>query len=319
MINHIFPKNEEQYITYYLGNKIYDETFNFKHKLNVNCFIDKTNMILLFVNDIDMSMLTTDNRHFYVNNQIHLVEFNIDMLETIEISQPINSILYNDITNYNKDIKTTDYVKYNKDIIALKNLIKENICNAKYTVTDGNCIATFDTSECINLFYSLTKKLPRFIHDFVVYRGMWYSDCFNMHDYVIRRKTELNFYGTISTTFNFDFVTEWIKEDVYFSCIFQINVSSTNNYFVIHDGTSNANQYEITLAPGKLIIIDCKKTVNNNIIFVANYVPFTVEHIMDVYEQKSIMIGGNYYYHKYLKYKKKYLLEKSLLNNVQHF
>jgi hypothetical protein len=51
---------------------------------------------------------------------------------------------------------------------------------------------------------------------------------------------------------------------------------------------------------GKLNIIDCKKTIDNNILFIANYEPFSKDYIMEIYNASSIKIGGNAsYYHKY--------------------
>jgi hypothetical protein len=69
---------------------------------------------------------------------------------------------------------------------------------------------------------------------------------------------------------------------------------------------------------GKLIINDIKKTTDNNILFITDYIPFDLIYIEELYKKKSILIGGmqhkdNYYY-KYLKYKQKYLSTKKILN-----
>ena len=200
-----------------------------------------------------------------------------------------------------------------KDINKLKNSIKENICSAKYEKNDMGCIVRFP-EECITPFYHITNILPKLDNDFIVYRGMWETDCFNIGDYINGFKKELNFYGTISTTFDFNFVKKWITYDIYTNCIFKISVSANNNYIIVYDDYSETNQSEITLAPGKLIINDCKKTSDNKILFIANYEQFNIDYIQNLYKQKYVLIGGNSpYYYKYLKYKKKYLLAKQLL------
>ena len=82
LINDMFPTNEQELKKIYIMNKLYDDTFIFTNIINVNCFINNSDVKLIFTSDMDLHSF---NRHFYLNTDVTLINFDINVLETIDI------------------------------------------------------------------------------------------------------------------------------------------------------------------------------------------------------------------------------------------
>ena len=161
------------------------------------------------------------------------------------------------------------------------------------------------------------RTSPKAESDFYVFRASKHSDVKILSGEV----TEQKMYGAISTTILSSFSKKWLGDNI--CCIYLIRVPKNENYLILNDvftknndelELNNRSQYEVTLAPGKIIFTDMKKITidgHERVLFVCDYKSFTQE------EFYSGFGGPIYEYDPTRKMRTEIDFEKQLIENEE--
>jgi len=135
---------------------------------------------------------------------------------------------------------------------------------------------------------------PKAESDFYVFRGGRVPRTAYEYQKIISGKiTEEKMFGSISTTILSSFAWDWINKNT--CCIYLIRVPKEENYLILNDvfndqlELNDKSQYEVTLAPGKIIFRDINQiTINGSkvVLFVCDYKSFTLEEFSSGFEKQ---------------------------------
>lgn len=185
-------------------------------------------------------------------------------------------------TYYNLSEKQSEFFsRYSASITSF-------IFRLTYTNRNGNTF--IDDDSAITKFH-INKKLlldlhtsPKAESDFYVFRGSAHSD----PKILSGEATEQKSYGPISTTILSSYSNKKLLK-INQCCIFLIRVPRNENYLILHTvftktndklELNNESEYEVTLAPGKIIFKNMKKITidgDERVLFVCDYKSFTEE------------------------------------------
>jgi hypothetical protein len=155
-----------------------------------------------------------------------------------------------------------------------------------YINRDNN---TFIEKYCKEARFDINRKLlldlctsPKAESDFYVFRASKHGNDVKI---LSGQVTEQKMYGAISTTILSEFSKEWLVNNT--CCIYLIRVPKNENYLILDDvfiknnyelELNNKSQYEVTLAPGRIIFTNMKKITidgSEKMLFVCDYKSFT--------------------------------------------
>jgi len=198
-----------------------------------------------------------------------------------------------------KKLFVETYDNLSKDQADLFSRYSRSIDSFNFKLTyinrNGN---TFIEDNSKRAKFEITNKLlldlrtsPKAESDFYVFRGSRHSDVKILSGEV----TEQKMYGAISTTILSSFSKKWLGDNI--CCIYLIKVPKNENYLILNDvftknndelELNNRSQYEVTLAPGKIIFTDMKKITidgHERVLFVCDYKSFTQEEFYSGFDR----------------------------------
>jgi hypothetical protein len=165
----------------------------------------------------------------------------------------------------------------------------------KYINRDNNTFIEKDSKEArIDINRNLLLDLctsPKAESDFYVFRASKHGNDVKI---LSGEVTEQKMYGAISTTILSEFSKKWLVNNT--CCIYLIRVPKNENYLILDDvfiknnyelELNNKSQYEVTLAPGRIIFTNMKKITidgSEKMLFVCDYKSFTEKEFNDGFD-----------------------------------
>ena len=244
-----------------------------------------------------------------------LPEFKTKLSEIEQSSIPILKDLFKKTyPNYPPDKNQNNtFHEYSNMIKAHEFRLNYRVKENEKTHIDSSSYHKFNLNLDLLMLLDTTPKADE---DFYVFRKTYERAGYNPLKMIKREVSEENMFGSISTTILSKFSSDWTGKKS--CCIYLIKVPKDQNYLIV-DNVFNKNstgelelnkdsQYEVALAPGKLIFRDINKINIDDtevVLFICDYKSFTYDEFEDEFY-------GSIFKKKYVKkypYIKKYPIE----------